>query len=317
METPLERVRASCAQVCSVVLGKNREVEQVMTAILADGHILLQDVPGVGKTTMAVGFAKTLGLQWHRVQFTPDVLPSDLTGFSVYSRTEERFAYQNGSLFCSLLLADELNRTSPKTQSALLEAMEERQVTAEGVTRPLPRPFIVIATQNPFGSAGTQLLPESQCDRFIISLSLGYPDVQSEIAMAKAVSFARPVDALTPLLSSEELLSIQESIHAVGMKDEVYRYVVDLIGATRQRDDLLYGASPRATGALVRMSKAAAWLQGRNFVTPKDVLAEFPYVVTHRLSLSPQAKMNGVALRNLIDEIAISVRKPPMGDVKR
>ena len=312
METVLERVRAAAEQVGGVLLGKERQITEVLLSILADGHILLEDIPGVGKTTLALAFSKTLDLDYRRVQFTPDVLPSDLTGFSVYRREREEFVYQPGSVFCNLLLADELNRTSPKTQSALLEVMEERRVTVEGVTREVPSPFLVIATQNPPGSAGTQPLPESQADRFAISLSLGYPDPSCEMAMALAVGAARPLDRLRPELSREELLSVQADIHQVYMKETVSRYLVELIAATRRHPSLSRGASPRATIALVKLSKASAWYQGRGFVTPLDVLEQFPYAVAHRLILTQEASLDRVSKEDVIREIAASVRRPPM-----
>ena len=200
-----EAVQSVLNQVNQVILGKEQEVREIMLAILADGHILLEDMPGVGKTTLALAFSKALKLEFRRIQFTPDVLPSDLTGFSIYRREEERFVYQPGSVFCNLLLADEINRTSPKTQSALLEVMEERKVTVEGVTRPVPSPFLVIATQNPAGTAGTQLLPEAQMDRFMVSLSVGYPDFSSELAMALGVSSESRAEQVSPVLGGEEL----------------------------------------------------------------------------------------------------------------
>ncbi len=306
-------IRETAMQVSGVLLGKEREVAEVLLAILANGHVLLEDVPGVGKTTLALAFSKTLDLDYRRVQFTPDVLPSDLTGFSIYRREREEFVYQPGAVFCNLLLADELNRTSPKTQSALLEVMEERRVTVEGVTREVPDPFLVIATQNPLGSAGTQPLPESQADRFLISLSLGYPDLESEIAMAQTVGVQRPLDALRPVATREDVLEMQAEIHQVYLKDTVYRYLVELIAATRRHPALRQGASPRATIALVKMAKAAAWCQGRDFATPADVLDQFPYVVSHRLSLTPEAQLERIPLSEILRQAAASVRKPPMG----
>ena len=310
--TESELVRQSVSEVNRVLLGKPREVTETLLAILAEGHILLEDVPGTGKTTLALAFSKVLDLDCRRVQFTPDVLPSDLTGFSIYRREQEKFVYQEGSVFCNLLLADELNRTSPKTQSALLEVMEERRVTVEGVTREVPAPFVVIATQNPLGSAGTQPLPESQTDRFMVSFSLGYPDTESEIAMAQAVGQIRPVEKLRPVISREQLRAVQAQIHGIYMKDTVYRYIVQLVTATRSHSAVYRGASPRATIALVRMAKAAAWYQGRDFVTPADVLEQFPYVVSHRLWLSAQAAMEHVSIPEIVRQISASVRRPPM-----
>lgn len=312
MAAALERVRMAAERIGGVLLGKERQIAEVLLSVLANGHILLEDIPGVGKTTLALALSRTLDLAYRRVQFTPDVLPSDLTGFSLYRREREEFVYQPGSVFCNLLLADELNRTSPKTQSALLEVMEERRVTVEGVTRELPAPFLVIATQNPPGSAGTQPLPESQADRFAVSLSLGYPDAASEMAMALAAGPERPPERISPVLSREELLSVQAAVHQVYMKETVSSYLVALISATRRHPSLLRGASPRATIALAKLSKAAAWYQGREFVTPLDVLEQFPYVVSHRLILTPEARLDRVEKGDVIREIAGSVRRPPM-----
>ncbi len=309
-----ELAREAVGQVGQMIFGKPQEIREVLLAILADGHILLEDIPGVGKTTLALAFSKTLGLDYHRVQFTPDVMPSDLTGFSIYRRDQEKFVYQPGSVFCNLLLADELNRTSPKTQSALLEVMEERRVTVEGVTRDVPRPFLVIATQNPFGAAGTQLLPEAQLDRFLISLSLGYPDFESELTMAKEIDGTNHIDSLQPVITREELLEMQRSIHGVYMKEEVYRYLVALVAATRTQPSLERGASPRATIALVKLSKAAAWYQGRNFVTPNDVADQFPYVISHRLIPKAAVRLEQTAREALLREVLRSVKKPAVGD---
>ena len=302
------------AQVNRVILGKEKEVEEVMLAFLAGGHVLLEDVPGVGKTTLAMAFSKAMALDCKRVQFTPDVMPSDLTGFSVYRREEEKFVYQPGSVFCNLLLADEINRTSPKTQSALLEVMEERKVSVEGITREVPKPFLVIATQNPSGSAGTQFLPESQVDRFMIAASLGYPDFEHELAMAMTVGEGGRTDTVEPVIGTDELLAMQRAIHEVYMKETVYRYILELVTATRQHPYLERGASPRATIALVKMAKSAAWYQGRDYVTPSDVAGQFPYTVAHRIFPNASARMEGVPKDQIIGKILETVKKPPLGE---
>ena len=258
MTSDQENAQKAAAQVCRVILGKEKEVREVMTAILANGHILLEDIPGVGKTTLAAAFSRVLGLYYRRIQFTPDVMPSDLTGFSIYRREEERFVYQPGCVFCNLLLADEINRTSPRTQSALLEVMEEGRVTVEGVTRDVPKPFLVIATENPVGSAGTQLLPEAQIDRFMITLTLGYPDWESELALAKGVGEEERTLLASPVLNREALLGIQSAIHTVFISDAVYEYILSLVTATRNHPYIERGASPRATIAMVKMAKASA-----------------------------------------------------------
>ena len=313
MENYLERIRRVMEQVNQVILGKDQEIREIMLCFLANGHVLLEDIPGVGKTTLALAFSRAIDLLYHRIQFTPDVLPSDLTGFSIYQRDQEKFVYQPGSVFCSLLLADELNRTSPKTQSALLEVMEERKVTVEGITRPVPAPFLVIATQNPSGSTGTQLLPEAQTDRFTASLSIGYPDFDSELAMALGVSENSRLERVSCVMDGNMLLAAQRAVSQVYLKDTVGEYLVKLIRATRKHPDLERGGSPRATIALVRMARAAAWLEGRDYVTPYDVAEQFPYIIGHRVRLSNAVRIKQAALNVVLEEILESIKKPSMG----
>ena len=314
MQPDYKRAREVVKQVSQVILGKEQEIKELMLAILANGHILLEDIPGVGKTTLALAFSKALDLEYKRVQFTPDVMPSDLTGFSIYRREEERFVYQQGTVFCNLLLADEINRTSPKTQSALLEVMEEYKVTVEGVTREVPKPFLVIATQNPYGSSGTQLLPEAQVDRFMISMTLGYPDFEHELSMAMSVGEASRLDLIRSKLNSETLQSMQKQLHNIYIKEEIYRYLLQLITMTRVHPGIKRGASPRATIALVKMAKAAAWFDGRDYVTPNDVRAQFPYVVSHRVLFHGSGRMGHTQREQQIEEIAKEVQKPPIGE---
>ena len=297
-------VRQVLVQVGKVILGKEEETREIMAAFLAEGHVLLEDIPGVGKTTLAVAFSRAMQLEYRRVQFTPDVLPSDLTGFSIYSREAEKFVYQPGSVFCNLLLADEINRTSPKTQSALLEVMEERKVTVDGETRKVPEPFLVIATQNPAGTVGTQQLPEAQTDRFMISMSIGYPDYESEFLMAKGIRPEEKYSRISPVLNREDFLAIQKKIYQVYMKDTVYGYILKLIRGTREHPDIERGASPRATIALVKMAKAWAWINRRDYVTPSDVSCQFPYVVAHRIILSSAAEMEGKKKTEVLKEIS-------------
>lgn len=304
-------------QVNRVILGKEDKIREIMTAFLADGHVLLEDIPGVGKTTLAVALSRTMQLKYRRVQFTPDVLPSDLTGFSIYSRDAEKFVYQPGSVFCNLLLADEINRTSPKTQSALLEVMEEGKVTVDGETRNVPEPFLVIATQNPAGAAGTSHLPEAQTDRFMISMSLGYPDYESELLMAKEISPEEKYKQIQPALTREELLQVQQEIYQVYMKDPVYDYALQLVRKTREHPDILRGASPRATIALVKMAKAWAWMERRDYVTPADVGYQYPYTVSHRILLARRAEMEGKTAGSVLNEILQAVEMPPMGEERR
>ena len=311
--TYVEKAHNVLNEVNKAVLGKKTEVAEIMTALLANGHVLLEDIPGVGKTTLATAFSKAMGLESRRVQFTPDVMPSDLTGFSVYRREEEKFVYQEGSIFCNILLADEINRTSPKTQSALLEVMEERKVSVDGVTRDAPSPFLVIATQNPSGTAGTQLLPEAQIDRFMITLTLGYPDYLSELEIARTAGSGSRNDNIQPVITKEDFLTMQQQIHETYIKDIVYDYIIKLISATRNHPYIERGASPRATIALVKTSKAYAWLQGRDDVVPADIIAQLPFVLFHRMTLNMSARMSGSRRQDILADILKRVPQPYLG----
>ena len=297
-------------EINGVIFGKEREVREVMLTILAGGHILLEDIPGVGKTSLAVAFSQAMNLEHKRIQFTPDLMPMDLTGFSVYQKETEKFIFYRGSVFCNLLLADEINRASPKTQSALLEVMEEEQVTVEGVTRKVPNPFIVIATQNPAGSVGTQLLPEAQVDRFMISTSLGYPDYESELMLARVQDGRDRMAEVRAVMDAQDLLSMREEVNSVYIHDVVYRYLLNMVTATREHADLDRGGSPRATISLVRMAKAAAWLSGRDYVIPADVTEQFPFVMAHRLMLNQQARVSGVTKEDIILNVMETVSRP-------
>ena len=302
-------VQQVLGQVRRAVVGKDAVLLWVLAAILARGHILLEDIPGVGKTTMALAFSRVLDLQYSRVQFTPDVLPSDVTGYSVPDPRTGEMQYQPGAVLCNLFLADELNRATSRTQSALLEAMEEGQVTVDGVSHPIPEPFVVIATQNPVGAAGTQLLPDSQLDRFMVRLSLGYPSPKDEAAMVLNRQGGNPLHALRPLMSREELTAIQDTVEATFVSDSVVNYIVSLITATRQNENILRGASPRATLAVTAMAKSVAQLRGRDYVVPGDVREVFPQTVAHRLILSPRAETQGkcaeLVLRNILDTVPV------------
>ncbi len=295
------------SQVRKVVVGKDQVLLWVLAAILARGHILLEDIPGVGKTTMALSFSKVLDLSYSRVQFTPDVLPSDVTGYSVPDPQTGELKYQTGAVITNLFLADELNRATSRTQSALLEAMEEGQVTVDGISHPLPRPFVVIATQNPTGAAGTQLLPDSQMDRFLVRLSLGYPSPRDEMAMVMNRQGGNPLHSLQALLTREELVRLQDQVEQTYLRDSVVNYIVSLVGATRNHEDILRGASPRATLAVTAMAKAVACLRGRDYVIPSDVKEVFLHTVAHRLLLSPRAEGRGVTaemvLRNILEAV--------------
>jgi len=297
-------------QVSSVISGKEQVLLWVLTAMLARGHILLEDIPGVGKTTMAVAFSKVLGLSCNRVQFTPDVLPSDITGYSIPDPVSGKLTYQPGAVLCNLFLADELNRATSRTQSALLEAMEEGQVTVDGVRHEIPQPFTVIATQNPTGAAGTQLLPDSQMDRFALRLSLGYPDVQSELTMVMNRRDGNPMDILTPILTGKELAALQDQVAATFIQDRVAKYVVSLVDATRHNEYILRGASPRATLSIVALAKATAQLQGRDYVIPRDVQNVFSQAISHRLLLSAKAEGSGKQTEQILKDILAAVPAP-------
>lgn len=280
-------------QVKKAVVGKDEVLAKVLLAILARGHILLEDIPGVGKTTMALAFSKALALQYNRVQFTPDVMPSDITGFSLFNKLSGKMEYQPGAVLCNLFLADELNRATCRTQSALLEAMEEGQVTVDGTAHPVPQPFLVIATQNPAGASGTQLLPDSQLDRFMVRLSIGYPTASDEADMVRRKQSGNPLERVEQVLDLDGLNALRAQADAVHVSDPVLDYIVRLVGATREHPMLLQGASPRATLAVTAMAKAAALVLGRDYVNPEDVRTVFSDVVSHRLIRSPRAQQDG------------------------
>ena len=298
------------SEVKKAVAGKDSVLIWVMTVILARGHILLEDIPGVGKTTMALAFSRALGLKYGRVQFTPDVLPSDITGYSIYNKDTGEMRYQPGAILCNLFLADELNRATSRTQSALLEAMEEGQVTVDGVSHPIPQPFLVFATQNPTGASGTQLLPDSQMDRFTVRMSIGYPQPKDEREMVLNRQNGNPLDTVNQVITREQLTAMQDEAAAVYMKSEIVDYIVALVGATRTNPMILRGASPRATLSLAAMSKAVAYIQGRDYVVPKDVQAVFVNTVSHRLLLAPEAEAKGVFAEQLLEQILKSTAAP-------
>ncbi len=297
-------------EVRRAIVGKDTVICKVLMAILSRGHILLEDNPGVGKTTLALAFSKSMGLSYNRVQFTPEVMPADVVGFSVWDRASGEFSYRPGAVLCNLFLADEINRTSAKTQSALLEAMEEGQVTVDNVTRPLPRPFTVIATQNPVGSAGTQLLPESQLDRFMMRLSIGYPTLDQEVQILKQTEGARPVDSLRQVATLEDVVQMQQETALVHVDDDIYRYVASLCAATREHPLIRLGASPRAGAALVRACRASAWMAGRDYVIPGDVRLLFYNVLEHRITPDPQARLSDRTAHTLLTEVWDSVPQP-------
>lgn len=267
------------------VIGKDTVLLKVLIAILARGHILLEDIPGVGKTNLALAFSRALGLSYNRVQFNPDVMPSDLTGFTLFERSTGKMEYQKGALLCNLFLADELNRATSRTQSALLEAMEEGQVTVDGVSHVIPDPFLVIATQNPVGASGTQLLPDSQLDRFAMRLSIGYPSQKDEVELLRRKAKGNPLQEVCQVMDHSQLAALRKQVDQVYVKDEVLDYVVSLVRATREHPQLLQGASPRAAISIVSLARAAAFLHGRDFVIPEDVQFVWSDAISHRLLL--------------------------------
>ena len=305
----LEQSGLIVQEVKKAFMGKDDVIARVLTAIYAGGHVLLEDCPGVGKTTLALAFSRALALDFKRIQFTTDTLPSDITGFTMYNRQTDKFEYREGAVQCNLLLADEINRTSPKTQSALLEVMEEGKVTVDGVSRKVPQPFVVIATQNPKGSAGTQLLPESQLDRFMTCMSMGYPDLQSEMEIAQGKTMTKAED-LQPVLLPEQLWEMQQYVEQIYVHDNVAKYIVQLMEATRKNAYIELGVSPRGTIACVRLAKAWAFLQGRNYVIPDDVTDIFADVAKHRIVLNTKARIGHVTVDATLQEILSDVDKP-------
>ena len=306
-----ERTEAILREVAHVIRGKDAEIRLVMTAILAGGHILIEDVPGVGKTTLAVAFSRAMELTERRLQFTPDVLPSDVVGFNMIGADGE-FQYKPGAILCNLLLADEINRTSTKTQSALLEVMEEGQVTVDGVTRQLPVPFIVMATQNPVGSAGTQMLPESQLDRFMIRISMGYPTMEEEMRLIRERQDTNPLDSVREIISKKELIAMQEQVRQIHVDDKVLTYLSRIVDGTRSHQMLSLGVSPRGTLALMDMARSSAYVAGRAFVLPEDVKNVAGAVLAHRVLLNGKARMAHVSEEDVIEEIVGRIPAPKL-----
>ena len=302
------KVDAVIREVKKALAGKDDCILKVFAAILAGGHILIEDVPGVGKTTLAVAFSKAMALDKQRVHFTPDVIPSDILGFNMYRKETGRFVFYPGTVMCNLFLADEINRTSPKTQSALLEVMEEGKVTVDGVSREVPKPFIVMATQNPKGSAGTQLLPEAQLDRFMICMSMGYPDESSEVAIAKGKSVHS--GEVECVLRADELMLLQDEAEQVHVHENLYRYIVHLSQATRDNAYIELGISPRGSIACTKMAKAWAFLHNRNYVIPEDIVAVFSETAKHRILLNTKARVTHVTPEAVVAEVLDQVRQP-------
>ena len=297
-------------EISKVFIGKDEIIKKVLMTIYAGGHILLNDTPGTGKTTLALAFSKALGLDYKRIQFTTDTLPSDIVGFTMLNNETQKFEFRPGAVFSNLLLADEINRTSPKTQAALLEAMEEHNVTVDGVTYDLPHPFISIATQNPIGSAGTQPLPESQLDRFMVCLSIGYPDLDKQIEIIKSRRYDNPIDKIKVVASKENVIEVQNYLSSVRISDDVLKYIVLLCEKTREVPLIELGVSPRGVLALVQMAKAHAVLEDRIYVIPEDVRAVCHDVLRHRIGLSYEAEANNMTAEEIISEILNKVEVP-------
>ncbi len=301
------------AEIKKVIEGKDEVVRWVLLAILARGHILLEDVPGVGKTTLALAYSRALGLEYGRVQFTPDVLPSDITGYTIYNKDTGKMTYQPGAILCNLFLADELNRATSRTQSALLEAMEEGQVTVDGNSYPVPSPFIVMATQNPTGAAGTQLLPDSQMDRFAVRLSIGYPSAQSERDMIMRRQSGDPLAGVKQVVSHEQLEELQNTAAGVFIKEDVVDYIIRLVNATRTDNMLERGGSPRAALSLTALAKANALMHGRDYVVPDDAAEIFCDGIDHRVLIHSDAQARGITVREITEKILRTVRAPGSG----
>ncbi len=307
-----EKIAMLLAQLEQVVYGKEQQCRLALTALLAEGDLLVEDVPGVGKTTLALALARSLDLSFGRIQFTPDTLPGDVIGYSTIDLHSGELRFHEGPVMHNIVLADEINRTSPKTQASLLEVMAERQVTVEGRTLPLPRPFMVIATENPIEFAGTYRLPEAQLDRFLMRISMGYPEEADELNMLRARLSGDRLAELQPVLNGQELLELQKEAASVHLTDEIGKFIVRLAAATRRSRSLKLGASPRAVIALGRCARAWAWLEGRDYVRPDDVLAVVPAVLTHRLVLSLEAGMRSATAASVLEDCVRTVAVPPV-----
>lgn len=300
-------------EVEKVIVGKREVVTMLLIALLSGGHVLVEDVPGVGKTTLATALGKATGLVSRRAQFTPDVMASDITGFTMFNKEANRFEYRQGLVMTNILLADEINRAAPKTQSALLEAMEEQTVTVDGVTHKLPQPFMVIATQNELGYVGTFPLPEAQLDRFMMKISMGYPTLEQEISIISSRQTSDPLEQVLPICTKEEIISAMETVREINIEPSVYRYIVELVAASRNHAAVQLGASPRASLALMRAAQSYAFLNNRAYVVPEDALRMTPYILPHRIRLTQDAKMKHIDVMDVLREIVKSVKSPFSG----
>ena len=309
MNQSLEKMEKMRSTIRTAIHGKDDVIDMVMCAVFAKGHILLEDIPGVGKTTLVTALAKVMDLDYKRMQFTPDVLPSDVSGFTMFDKAKNEFTFKEGAVYTNLFLADEINRTSPKTQSALLEVMEEGHATVDGVTRYLPQPFMVIATQNPIGASGTQKLPESQLDRFMVRLSMGYPSHDSAVTILKGDSH-KTIEKMDRVISKDVILAFQEDVENIKVKDSLYEYAVSLTEATRNTDTFSLGLSPRGSIALTKMAKAHAFLEGRDYVVPEDFKAVFYPIANHRIILSTKSKACGMNIESALNLAFDTVKVP-------
>lgn len=310
----VEPIRALANQVVSnverVIIGKHREVELALIALMCQGHVLIEDVPGTGKTMLARAFAKSLGCSFRRIQFTPDMLPTDVTGTSIFNQQSREFEFRPGPIIAQVVLTDEINRATPKTQSALLEAMEERQVTVDGITYAMPAPFLVLATQNPIEYEGTFPLPEAQLDRFMMRIHLGYPNAQEEVQMLESQQRVHPIEQVRQVISAQELINAQQAVKEIYVDRLVKEYIVAIVEATRRHPDVYLGASPRGSLALVKTTQAKAATRGRDFVSPDDVKELADATLAHRLILSPAARLKKIDARGIVSEIVNSVPVP-------
>lgn len=305
-----EKISKIINETSKAITGKEEIIKRVLTVILAKGHVLLEDIPGVGKTTLALAISKSIGMEFGRVQFTPDVVPSDITGFTIFDKEAGRFEYQEGAVMCNLFLADEINRTSSKTQSALLEVMQEGKVTVDGVSHNVPEPFTVIATQNPVGTAGTQLLPEAQLDRFMMKVSMGYPTFDEQVKILKLREGKDPLDDITSVVSTDELLNMLKEVNHVFTDEKIYRYITSLTEETRKNEYIRLGISPRGAISLAAAARAWAYIVGRDYVIPEDIDEIFIDVCSHRLVMEPKAKLDGVDVVKVLEEIKNNITAP-------
>ena len=308
-----QQAESILTEVKKAIVGKDNVLARALMVILSRGHILLEDVPGVGKTTLALAFSRAMGIEYRRVQFTPDVVPSDILGFSIYDKQTGNLTYKPGAVMCNLLLADEINRTSSKTQSALLEVMEEHQVTIDGTTHPLPDPFIVIATQNPVGAAGTQLLPQAQLDRFMVRMKMGYPDFNSQVRILRDRRMENPLTSIAQVTDAAAVRNMQREVDQLRVSDSILEYITHLAQVTRENAVVQLGVSPRGALAVLHMAQAFAYVSGRDYVIPEDAAQIFGDVCAHRLVLSPKAKLAGKTQEDVIREVLSTVRMPLAG----